>query len=141
MAYSNSRYQKKNSDVTARYRDIDLSFTKNPVTKDIQTIKDVDSVRTSIKNILHTNFYERPFQAELGAGLRRFLFEPITPVTLVSMKEKIKLAIQNFEPRCDLRTVQVSANPDRNAIDIDIVFRLINGSNEVQLRTSLERTR
>jgi phage baseplate assembly protein W len=141
MAYTNSKFKKRGALNTARYRDLDFSFAKNPVTKDVKTLTDINAVKKSIKNIVMTNFYERPFNAEFGAGLRRLLFEPLTPVLLVNVKERIEIALKNHEPRANVYEVAVAGNPDRNSLDISIYFRLINGSQMIDLTVSLERTR
>jgi phage baseplate assembly protein W len=141
MTYTNSKYTNKSSKPDARYRDLDFSFDKNPVTKDLKTLTNIKAVKNAVKNIVLTNFYERPFQPFLGTGLRRLLFEPITPVLLVTTKEKIEIALKNYEPRIKVFEVAVASNPDRNSLDISIYFRLVNGSQMLDLSLSLERTR
>ena len=141
MTYTNKKYSGKSKRFDSRYRDFDFSFTRNPVTNDIKTLTDTQAVKTSVKNIIMTSFYERPFQADFGGGIRRLLFEPMTPVLLVNIKERIEVAIKNHEPRADVYEVVVNGNPDRNSIDISIYFRLINGSEIIDLSISLERTR
>lgn len=141
MTYTNSKYTKRTADRDARWRDLDFSFAKNPVTKDLQTVTDTKAVKNAVKNIVLTNFYERPFQPWFGTGMRRLLFEPITPVLLVNVKQKIELSLKNHEPRIKVEEVRVAAMPDRNALDISIFFRLLNGSKVMNLSLSLERTR
>ena len=141
MAYSNSKFNKKDAKVSARYRDLDFSFARNPVTKDVKTLTDTNAVKKSLKNIVMTNFFERPFQASFGGNMRRYLFENLTPVLLVNIKERLELAFKNYEPRANVYEVAVRGNPDRNSLDISIYFRLINGSQMIDLTVSLERTR
>lgn len=142
MTYTNQKYTRgKSRQENVRYRDLDFSFTRNPITNDVKTLTDVQAVKKSVKNIILTSFYERPFQAELGSGIRRLLFEPMTPVLLVNLKERIEIAIKNFEPRAEIYDVAVNGNPDRNSIDVSIYFRLINGSEMIDLSLTLERTR
>tara|TARA_Y100001973_G_C5171480_1_gene319345 strand:+ start:1086 stop:1511 length:426 start_codon:yes stop_codon:yes gene_type:complete len=141
MAYTNSKFEKRGSSDKVRYRDVDFSFKKNPVTRDLKTLTDINAVKNAVKNIVLTSFYERPFQAEFGAGLRRLLFEPITPVLLVNIKERVTVALKNYEPRVNVHDVAVAASPDENYLDISIYFRMINGSEVIDLNLALERLR
>ena len=70
------------------YKDLDLNFTRNPVTNDVTRIEDIDAVKRSVKNLVQTNFYERPFHPELGCGIRELLFENYTPIIGIFLKRK-----------------------------------------------------
>ena len=71
---------------TKTYKDLDLDFGRNPITNDVNKIEDVDAVKRSVKNLVQTNFYERPFHPELGCGVRELLFENYTPLTGIFLK-------------------------------------------------------
>ena len=59
MAWDASRQNEKNS--SRIYKDLNLNFSANPVTQDVTTVTDVISVKRSIRNLLLTNHYDRPF--------------------------------------------------------------------------------
>ena len=75
---------------TRTYVDLDLDFARHPVTNDIVKIEDVNAVKRSVKNLINTQFYERPFHPELGCGARDLLFENFTPMTSILLEERLK---------------------------------------------------
>jgi hypothetical protein len=88
MANYDASITNKSKRSTRIYKDLDLNFTRNPVTNDILRIEDVDAVKRSVRNLVQTNFYERPFHPELGCGIRGLLFENYTPISWYIFKEK-----------------------------------------------------
>lgn len=128
-------------DRTNVYKDFDLSFSFNPLTGDLGTKTDVNAINQSVKNLINTNFYERPFKPEMGSNIRAILFEPADVITTLDLKQSITEVITNYEPRVTLQDVIVQDQPDRNAYNISIVYR-INGQNSVaQYDTVLKRLR
>ena len=123
------------------YSDLDLNFTRNPVTNDIPKVEDVDAVKRSVKNLIQTNFYERPFQPELGSGVRGLLFENFTPITCIFLKRKIEEIIKNYEPRASLQNVTVEDEPDKNRLKVSIYFYVVATNEPVVVTTFLERLR
>ena len=123
------------------YRDLNLDFEKNTVTKDIQKITDVEAVKRSVRNLINTNHYEKPFHPEIGSNLRAMLFENITPAINHVISKNIELLITNYEPRC--RLVQVNTQPmfDRNGYAVQISFYVVNYPEPVEVETFLERLR
>ena len=123
------------------YSDLDLDFQMNTVTKDVPFIKDIEAVKRSVKNLIQTNYYERPFRPELGANLRAMLFELMTPQMNHLISKQIQKLITNYEPRA--RLVQVATVPDfdRNAYNCKIFFYVINQPEPVTVETFLERLR
>ena len=127
---------------TRLYRDIALSFEKNAATNDVIVKKDVDAVKQSVKNLILTNHYERPFQPEIGSGVSQLLFEPLDPITANSLSRVVGEVIANFEPRAQVVSVDARPNPETNSYEITIDFRVINVPGElVSLTTMLERSR
>src|SRR6056300_1271140 len=126
MAIYDASNTNKSKRSTRLYKDLDLDFSRNPVTNDIVKIEDVDAVKRSVKNLVQTNFYERPFHPELGCGIRELLFENYTPLTGIFLKRKIEEVITNFEPRVSLSSINVNEQPDRNAIDVQVSFYVLN---------------
>jgi len=124
------------------YKDIALSFERNAATKDVIVKKDVDAVKQSVRNLILTNHYERPFHPEIGSGVSALLFEPLDPITAQSLKRLIGEVIQNFEPRAQVVSVEAFPNLDANSYEVTINFRIVNIPGElVTLTTMLERSR
>ena len=138
--YDASVTNKSNKSVRA-FKDLNLDFTRNTVTNDVQKIEDVEAIKRSVRNLVNTNFYERPFHPELGCGARQLLFEPFTPVTSIFLRRKIEEVITNYEPRARLDQVIVTESPDRNAIEVRVIFYCMNIANPVTVLTTLQRIR
>ena len=138
--YDASQTNKSNKSVRA-FKDLNLDFTRNTVTNDVVKIEDVEAIKRSVRNLVNTNFYERPFHPELGCGARQLLFEPFTPVTSIFLRRKIEEVITNYEPRARLDQVIVTESPDRNAIEVRVIFYCMNIANPVTVLTTLQRIR
>src|SRR6056300_2079707 len=123
------------------YKDLDLNFTRNPVTNDVTKIEDVDAVKRSVRNLIQTNFYERPFHPELGCGIRELLFDNFTPMTRVFLTRKIEEVLINYEPRIQLQNVSVDDDQDKNRLVVDIYFYVVGVSGPQQVQTFLQRVR
>ena len=141
MAFYDSKASTSKKRVNRIYSDLDLDFTRNPVTGDVVKLVDVDAVKRSVKNLIQTNHYERPFHPEIGSGVRRMLFEPMTPLTALNLQRKVNEVLSNFEPR--IKLVQVLARPDidRNSYHLTIMFYVIGTSEPVTVEAFLERLR
>ena len=125
-----------------QYTDLDLFFGKKATSRDISKVTDIQAVKRSVRNLVLTNHYEKPFHPEIGSGVRGILFEPMTPLTAIILTRKIEDVIENFEPRA--RLIGVSANPrlDRNEYEVTIEFFVVNMPTElVDLTLFLERLR
>ena len=141
MAIYDSQTQSKSNRNSRRFRDIDLDFSRNAVTNDVNIVEDVIAVKRALKNLVQTNFYERPFHPELGCGVRQLLFENFTPLTAIYMRRKIEEVLSNYEPRASLSSIQVNEQMDRNAIDVVVNFYVLNLPNPVSVTTTLQRIR
>ncbi len=125
-----------------QYTDLDLFFGRKSVSKDINKVTDVQAVKRSIRNLVLTNHYEKPFHPEIGSGVRGMLFEPMTPITAHILTRKIEDVIINFEPRARLISVTAFPNLDRNEYECTIEFYVVNTPTElVDLTVFLERLR
>lgn len=113
----------------------------HPSRHDILMNKDGDAVKNSIKNLLFTGPYERRFRPALGSGLKKYLFEPVSQSTALSIRTSIIKMIQNFERRAELIDVAVNLTEDRNAYSASITFRVINRIDPLTINTILERIR
>ena len=140
-----SRYDATQSNESTRssriYKDLNLNFEKNTVTKDIQKITDVEAVKRSVRNLINTNHYEKPFHPEIGSNLRAMLFENLTPQMNHLISKQIELLIRNYEPR--VRLVQVNSKPsfDKNGYLATISFYVLNHPEPVVVENFLERLR
>ena len=124
------------------FKDFNLNFTRHPVTGDIAKLTNISAVKASVKNLVMTNFYERPFHPEIGSDVRRALFENMTPQVATRLGRNIEDVIVNFEPRAELISVIVNARIDRNAYEATIKFNVVNSETDEQtLNLFLERLR
>jgi len=123
------------------FKDLNLDFQQNTATKDIQKITDVESVKRSVRNLINTNHYEKPFHPEIGSNLRGMLFELMSPQMNHLITKQIENLINNYEPRC--RLVQVHTQPefDRNGYAVQISFYVQNYQDPVVVESFLERLR
>ena len=124
------------------YSDLDLFFGAKNVTKDISKVTNIQAVKRSVRNLVLTNHYEKPFHPEIGSGVRDILFEPMTPITANVLARKIEDVVENFEPRVKLIGVSARPNLDRNEYNVTIQFYVVNTPTElVDLTVMLERLR
>jgi phage baseplate assembly protein W len=123
------------------YADLDLTFTRNPATSDVSISYDSQAVIRSIRNLLQTNFNERPMQPELGSNLDAHLFELATAITASSIETEIRNVIQNYEPRAKIQNINVIAMEDNNAFYIELTLFIGNQTAPSTISLLLERTR
>ena len=126
---------------TRTLRDLDLNFTIHPVRKDINTHKNEYAIINSVKNLVLTNHYERPFQPEIGSNIRRLLFENVDTVTAAQIEREITETVENFEPRVQVSKVTAAADPDNNGYKVTLEFFVINNANPITINFFLERIR
>jgi len=126
---------------TRIYKDLDLDFGRNVVTNDINKLTDVEAVKRSVRNLINTNHFERPFHPELGGNIRAMLFEPMTPLTALNLQRKIEEVLTNFEPRAKITQIIADPDIDRNAYKLTIKFYVIGITNPITVETFLERLR
>ena len=141
MANYDASSTNKSKKSVRTYVDLDLDFARHPVTNDIVKIEDVNAVKRSVKNLINTQFYERPFHPELGCGARDMLFFFFSPMTGIFIRRKIEEVLTNYEPRASISAITVNEQPDRNGIDIAVNFYVLNLPNPVSVTTTLQRIR
>ena len=156
--------------IDREYKDLDLSFASKPGTKfedgttrgDVYRKVDVRSVEQSMKNILLTNWYEKPFQPFFGANLRQLLFELDTMVSEPEVNELIRSAIERWEPRVEVQDIELndpgaaqvvpkginnvfyysSSSDSRNhTLIITVHARILNTGQEISTSVSMNRIR
>jgi len=123
------------------HSDLDLAFMPNPITGDINPIKDLEAIKGAVKNLVMTNFQERPFQPEIGSGVRGLLFELADPITMHDIEMAITRTIQNFEPRVIVQNIEITDDIDNNAYDVNITFQVIATEQVGTATIILERLR
>jgi len=123
------------------FRDLDLNFTIHPVKKDINVYRNEFAIINSIKNLVLTNHYDRPFQPEIGSNIRRLLFEQVDSITAAQIEREITEVIGNFEPRAQVSRVDAVPSPDENLYKIRLEFFIINSSDPITINFFLERIR
>ena len=126
---------------TRQFADLDLNFTPHPVTGDVGFKKDENAVKQAVKNLVLTQNFERPFHSEIGSSLRSLLFEPATPMTKEILRKTISDTITNFEPRVDLIDVEIRYTLDDTAVDVRVIFKIVNTFTPIDVNLTLERTR
>lgn len=122
------------------WRDLDLFFKAHPITGDVTVKTDTDAVKRSVKNIILTNHFERPFKPNFGGSVRDMLFELNTSRKLRKVQNRLKETIEAFEPRVE--DVQVIlANEDSNELNITIHYSIKNGIRTQQVDFTVTRKR
>jgi len=124
-----------------RYKDIDLSFAKHPVTGDIAVKTDVAAIKASMQTLIKMNFYDSPFQPEIGSGVMDLLFNPLNFVTSIGLRRQIELVLENYEPRIEVIEVYTVPLPDEQVYNVTIRFRLKNQPEELRFDMLLEQVR
>lgn len=141
---SDVQFENKKVSVVARdtlFSDLNLLFTPNPVTGDINPVKDIEAIKKSVVNLILTNFYERPFQPEIGCGVRGLLFELADAITISDIENAARLVLENFEPRIAVLDVNANDDPDNNSYALSIQFQILSNEQIAEVTTILERLR
>tara|TARA_Y100001937_G_scaffold116665_1_gene168890 strand:- start:3477 stop:3920 length:444 start_codon:yes stop_codon:yes gene_type:complete len=122
------------------YSDLDLTLKLHPHRKDITPLRDDNAVRNALKNLVMTNFFERPFQPSLGANLRGLLFEPADTMTQLAMKDNIERCVQE-EPRVKLLDTIITDLAERNAYRITLKYLIKENNRQEDVEIVLRRLR
>ena len=130
-AFTDAQSQNDISRNVRKYRDLDLFFSRKQGSGDVNRITDIEAVKRSVRNLVLTNFYEKPFHPEIGSGVRDMLFENMSPLTAVVLAKKVEDVIENFEPRARLIGVRALPNLDRNEYELTIEFFVVNTPTEL----------
>jgi phage baseplate assembly protein W len=112
--------------VSRSFKDISLSFVKNPATDDVTVLTNERAIARSVRNLITTSKGERFFQPELGSSVADLLFENMLDVnTLDVLKDEVKVVIEAYEPRVEIEEVIVIPIDGNNAVDIGIIYTII----------------
>lgn len=128
--------------VNRSFKDISITFAKNPITNDLIAVKDFAAIKNSMQNLLLTYPSERFFNPNIGSRITTLLFEPIDFINASQIKSEIQFVIQNFEPRVVLNEVTVNTNYDEDGYDVIIDYSIIGLEEKTDnISIFLERTR
>ncbi len=112
--------------ISRAFKDINLSFSPHPVTKDLTVLRNENAIKRSVRNIVQTIPTERFFNSILGSDVRDLLFDNFVDFGTASViEDQIKIAIENFEPRVDNLQVNVNPKPDDNEFEVNVLFDII----------------
>ena len=126
---------------STRYSDFSLDLIPNPNTGDISKKLDANAVKQAVKNLIMLSFGEKPFHPEIGFGIKQFLFENMTPLTVTALKRHLTEILIEYEPRIKILSIDISDELDQNSIGINLVFSIVNIENPVSLTFYVERVR
>jgi hypothetical protein len=129
------------TNILTAFSDLDLNFTIHPVKKDINRHTNETAVINSIKNLILTNHYERPFQPEIGSNVRRMLFENMDTITSTVLENEISQTIKNYEPRANVSRINVSPDYENNGFKVYMEFYVVNRTSPITINFFLERIR
>ena len=123
------------------WADLDLSLTKHPIKKDIVPLRDDNAIKNAVKNLILTNFYERPFQLDKGANLIALLFEPANEFTSLEMEESIRDVLDLYEPRISVGEIRCTDDVNKNSwkIKVNYVIKSLNIPSKIDV--TLKRLR
>lgn len=124
-----------------KFTDLDLNFAKNPLTKDVNVLQDESAIKRSLRNLILTNTYERPFAPEIKGNVTAHLFENFTDLTVIRLEKGIRDAILSYEPRVVVQDIIVEGDPDRNRFSVTIRFQIRNTQKVSEVQFYLERLR
>ena len=108
------------------FKDISLSFTPHPVTKDLPVLVNERAIVRAVRNLVETIPSERFFDSNLGTNIRGMLFENFTGSSVMIIEDMVRSTLRNYEPRVDDVGVEIDAAPDSNALEVKVIFE-ING--------------
>ena len=126
---------------TKTFSDLNLLFTASPSTGDITKKVDEEAIKSSLRNLISTKNYERPFHPEIGCQIFSLLFENFTSVTSQVMRKTIQDVVNKFEPRVDILDDLVFETPDENNLNVSLTFKIINTERPVTVNTTIQRVR
>lgn len=126
---------------TRTYIDLDFNFLLHPRSGDVSSRSDEEAVKQSIRNLVMTRNYERPFRSYLGSQVTSLLFEPASPLLTSMIEKSISDVINNYEPRAVLLNVAVTFSQENNSMYVSVTFKIRNTENPITVNLILERSR
>jgi phage baseplate assembly protein W len=137
--YNNANAKTNAVESSAGYSDFDINFVAHPISGDIAIKRDSDAIKRSVRNIILTNHYERPFKPNFGANLRRMLFENIGVGVTNKAAKKIAKALMTLEPR--ISNVRFDIQNIGNEMKVTIYYRIVNTERQQDIEFTISRVR
>jgi len=123
------------------YSDLDLDFMAHPTTGDIVKKKGAEAIKRSLRNLILTNFYDRPFRHGIGSDAQKLLFENANYLTANFLTDSIREVIRKFEPRIIVLGIDTIFDYDNNGYSVTITYSIINRPEPLVTTIFLERIR
>ena len=111
----------------------------HPITGDVTTKSDSEAVKRAVKNIVLTNYYERPFKPSLGGNIRGLLFELNTDRQLNRARDRLADTITALEPRVE--NVRCKFDTSGNSLNVIIFYNIKNGLTGQEVEFNITRAR
>ena len=111
--------------ISRSFKDVNISFSKNPVTKDTAIVKNENAIKQAIKNLVLTRPGEKHFQPEIGSEVYTLLFEPLDDFTAETIQDEIINTINGNEDRVSLESVICEVDEERNGFQVEIRYRIV----------------
>ncbi len=111
--------------ISRTFKDISLSFSPHPVTKDLPILKNENAIVRSVRNLVQTIPTERFFNSSLGSDVYDSLFGFVDYGTSSLIEDQILETVTNFEPRVENLEVQVEPQVDNNSFSVIVRFDVV----------------
>lgn len=121
------------------YRDVNVDFRNNPITKDVYAVKNEAAITQALKNLVQTRFGERLMQPTIGSSVYDMLFEPLDVFSAIELQSRIMTTIKNHEPRVEVSEVQVAISDDEQSAVVLVTYRIIGEPQIITNQFILER--
>ena len=128
--------------VSRGFKDLSMSFQRNPLNEDLIAIRNANAISRSVRNIIMTEPGEKFFQPEFGSRVSKLLFENVDDITASQIQEEIEYSISNFEPRVIIQDISVTADNDTASFETVIIYEIVGADAPIQqLQFALQSAR
>ena len=142
MAIDITNTSKQVAVTKSAYADLDILFRRHPQTGDVVVRTDADAVKRSVRNIILTNHYERPFKPGFGGSIRELLFDLTTSRKLRKVQKRIQNMLETFEPRIEKIVIKLNdTDGDNNEVSLGVYYSIKNGVSNQSMEMTLTRAR
>jgi len=111
--------------ISRSFKDLSFNFTQNPITNDVNILKNEEAIKRSVKNLLLTKYRERLFNPYIGSNITAYLFELSSFIDTASIKDETQYILNTFEPRIVLQNVQVVVDEDNHEYNVQVSYFII----------------
>ena len=123
-----------------RYKDIDFSMKKHPITNDVSVKTDKEAIKQSLKNLFQMKPYDKPMHPEIS-GLYDLLFDQLDGITTFVAEKRATDLINQYEPRIKLEKVKINPDPNNNGLSIKVLYKIKNLNQLEEIDLFIERKR